>query len=296
MAEAIDRRGCFKEAEEEYRKILADCERIQGEDDQDTSLARCDLAVFLTRRGRLAEAESLHREALRARKQTNPRELSAPWSMHCLAETLRRQGKYDEARKLHLEGLQNSRTQGKRDVEIRFLSMMARLFEDMGDHDVAQNHLDRAIAITTEPFRNRPHPFNAKAQLDKGCFFNRHKRYSEAEPLLREALEGFDNITPRHYHRFVAASALGQALAGLGQYEAAEQLLLKGHDGLKAIPYAYFADEGTAAIERLVKLYELRDQKRDQCEYWQNELADLQAIKSAMANGDSSLLPVPPEK
>ena len=108
---------------------------------------------------------------------------------------------------------------------------------------------------------------------------------------MREALEILEESTPRHFDRFVAASALGAALAGQGMFEEAETFLLEGHEGLKRIPFAYYADEGPAAVERLVKLYELWGQKPDRVAAWQAKLADLQAIKAAMAKGDYSLLP-----
>jgi len=298
LAEAIDRTGKYEEAEEEYREVLSECERILGPADQDICFARFDLAVFLTKRGRLSEAERFHREALRARKQACPGDQSIPWSMHCLAETLRLQGqeKYDEARELHWEGLQESRNQGNQELQFRFLGTVARLFEDMDDHDEAENYLDRAIAITKDLYSDQLHPRNAKARLDKGCFLNRQRRYNEAATLLSEALEIFKNTTPKHYNRYVAASAYGEALAGQDEYESAETHLLDGHDGLVAISYAYYADEGTAAIERLITLYQLWDENSNRAALWQDKLDDHREIKDAMARGDYSLLPVPPEE
>jgi len=294
LTEAIDRTGRLKDAEQEYREVLKECEKHLDENDQDTSLARCNLAVFLTRRGRLAEAESLHRDSLRARVQACPGDQSVPWSKHCLAETLRRRGNYEEARNLHREGLRESEAQANSDMISRFLDEVARLFEDMEDHGEAERYLDYAIEITSEVFRNRPHPRIAKVRLDKGCYLNRQRRYDEAKELLRMALDIFKNTTPKHYNCFVTASALGMTRAGQGRFEEAEKLLLDAHEGLERIHCAYYADEGPAAVERLVKLYELW-KRPDQAEQWQTKLARLQEIKEEMARGDYSHLPTPPE-
>jgi len=64
------------------------------------------------------------------------------------------------------------------------------------------------------------------------------------------------------------------ARAGLGHFEEAESMLLESYDMLKGIPYAYYAGEGEAALERLIKLYELWG-RQEEVEEWCSDLDDL---------------------
>jgi len=277
LAEAIDRRGDFERAERAYRKVLKDCREFLGNSDGYTALAMCDLAVFLTRRGRFEEALSFHRTALDARQQSEPGDMSLQWSMHSLAETLRCKGEFEESKRLHLKALAQSKNRsGEMSLDYaRFLDELGLLFEDMGDSVEAEKHFHRAVEINMERHSGRRHPCTAEANLDLGCYLNRQRRFQEAEVLLQEVLAVFEDFIPKHYNRFVAASALGMALLGQGKFEEAETLLLEGQEGLAEIPYAYYTDEGPAAIERLVRLYELWN-KPDEAAIWQAKLETLQ--------------------
>ncbi|MGH9661961.1 MAG: tetratricopeptide repeat protein, partial [Bryobacteraceae bacterium] len=59
-------------------------------------------------------------------------------------------------------------------------------------------------------------------------------RYAEAEPLLREALDGQRNKSPDTWRRYYTESLLGACLTGLGKYAEAEQLLVAGYKGVLA--------------------------------------------------------------
>ena len=59
-------------------------------------------------------------------------------------------------------------------------------------------------------------------------------RWSEAEPLLREALAIREKATPDDWRRYDAMSLLGGALLGQGRYAEAEPLVVAGYEGMKA--------------------------------------------------------------
>jgi len=59
-------------------------------------------------------------------------------------------------------------------------------------------------------------------------------RYVEAEPLLREALDGQRKTGPDTWRRYYTESLLGACLTGLGKYAEAEQILLSGYKGVLA--------------------------------------------------------------
>jgi eukaryotic-like serine/threonine-protein kinase len=58
------------------------------------------------------------------------------------------------------------------------------------------------------------------------------QKYTEAELLLREAVESRGKTTLDSWERYQAHSLLGASLAGQKKYAAAEPLLLSGYQGL----------------------------------------------------------------
>ena len=59
-------------------------------------------------------------------------------------------------------------------------------------------------------------------------------RWSEAEPLLREAVMIRERATPDDWQRYDATSLLGGSLLGQGRYVEAEPLIVAGYEGIKA--------------------------------------------------------------
>jgi len=56
--------------------------------------------------------------------------------------------------------------------------------------------------------------------------------YSEAEKLLREALQTRQQKSPDAWERYYTESMLGASLSGLGQYSEARPLLTSGYEGM----------------------------------------------------------------
>ena len=84
-------------------------------------------------------------------------------------------------------------------------------------------------------------------------------RWSEAEPLLREALAIREKATPDDWARYDAMSLLGAALLGQGRYAEAEPLIVAGYEGMKAREARIIVPERPRlreAAERVIRLYE----------------------------------------
>jgi hypothetical protein len=92
------------------------------------------------------------------------------------------------------------------------------------------------------------------------------KKWTDAEPLLRECLAIREKTQPDVWSTFNTKSLLGGALLGQKKYADAEPLLLAGYEGMKQreakIP-AQHKIRLTEALERLVQLYEALDKKAD---------------------------------
>jgi hypothetical protein len=99
-------------------------------------------------------------------------------------------------------------------------------------------------------------------------------RWSEAEPLLREALAIQEKTAPDDWERFDTMSLLGGALLGQGRYAEAEPMVVPGYEGIKAretkIPVPQHSRLCEAA-ERVIGLFEEWNQP-DQAAAWKAKL------------------------
>src|SRR5262249_9587814 len=103
------------------------------------------------------------------------------------------------------------------------------------------------------------------------------KKWGQAEPLLRESLAIREKKQPDDWSTFNSQSMLGGSLLGQKKYAEAEQMLLKGYEGLKkreGIPRI------PQALDRLVELYTATN-KPDEAKKWRAERAKALATAAA---------------
>jgi hypothetical protein len=98
------------------------------------------------------------------------------------------------------------------------------------------------------------------------------RKYTEAESLLREAMNGSGNQNTQIWDTFDRQSLLGASLLGQGKYAEAEPLLIAGYEGLRKLNPAISVDSNLPqAGERLVQLYTAWG-KPDQAGEWRRNL------------------------
>ena len=101
------------------------------------------------------------------------------------------------------------------------------------------------------------------------------KQWKKAEPLLRKCLAVRKRIPMDTWPQYYTASALGEALAGLGRFAEAEPLVLSGYEGVEARKetigrrQAYYVGE---TARRVVWLYEVW-KKPEKAAEWRAKLA-----------------------
>jgi hypothetical protein len=118
------------------------------------------------------------------------------------------------------------------------------------------------------------------AQIGGGLL--EQKKWTEAEPLLRECLAIREQTQPDVWSTFNTKSLLGGALLGQKNHADAEPLLLSGYEGMKqrekTIP-----EQGKIrlpeAVERLVQLYEATG-KTDEAAKWRKELDEIKTPRN----------------
>ncbi len=107
-----------------------------------------------------------------------------------------------------------------------------------------------------------------------GTSLVQQKKWTDAEPLLRECLALREKTQPDNWSTFNTKSLLGGVLLGQKKYTDAEPLLLSGYEGLKqrekTIP-----PQGQIrlpdALERLIQFYQVTN-KPDEVAKWSKEL------------------------
>jgi len=148
--------------------------------------------------------------------------------------------------------------------------------------------IEQSEALMTEALehcRKRDNEMTDFALNELGAIRQVQKRYSEAEPLLRECLAIREKKAPDTWRRFATLTLLGDAVLGQEKYAEAEPLLLQGYEGLKQraaqVP-AHHKRRLLEALERLVQLYDAWG-KPEEAAKWRKEL---QAVRPA-GKGDS---------
>src|SRR5262249_51925778 len=103
------------------------------------------------------------------------------------------------------------------------------------------------------------------------------KKWSEAEPYLRECVANWAKAPAYGWWKFEAQSLLGEALLGQKKYAEAEPLLLKGYEGMKergrTQPWVPLDKRRLAeALDRLIELYTATN-RPDEARKWRAERA-----------------------
>ena len=84
-------------------------------------------------------------------------------------------------------------------------------------------------------------------------------RWSEAEPLLHEALVIHEKLASDGWERFATMSLLGGSLLGQGRCDLADPLIVAGYEGLKAreakipVPERFHLREAGESVVRSVR-------------------------------------------
>jgi tetratricopeptide (TPR) repeat protein len=245
------------------REALAIRRKVLGPEHPEITDANETLATALELRGEHREAESLLRDALALSQRIfGEVNLHTARLQHSLAFVLWKEGKYAEAAPHFRLAVTNiPKTYGPTYRGGRLsVANLAHNLNGLGDHRAAESTAREALAA----YRQVPSDELVVSPLVAlGDALAAQGRYSEAEPLLREARATAEKNTPVRYPWLK-----GQALSSLGAVSAArheadaEQLLLDGYESLhaaKSTPPPLLR----ASITRLVAFYTAAGKRQD---------------------------------
>ncbi len=244
LAALLDREGKFSQAEVLYRQVLEVKKRVLGEEHPSTLTSLSGLSVLYRNEGRYPEAEALGKSLVEIRRRVSgDRHRDTLMSTAGLGLVYLAEGKYDEAEAIFNSVLESERqTLGEHSPET--LTTMLSLAELYYRRD----QLDRAASVAGEVLKLAtaagPNATMVRGgQVTLGQIKLRQHLYSQAEPLLRHAVDSYRASKAETWGRYAAECELGASLAGLGRDAEANPLLANGYEQLlkrrDSIPFDY---------------------------------------------------------
>jgi serine/threonine protein kinase len=276
--------GRTTEAIRLHEQNLKQYEAKLGPDHPSTLTSRNNLAQTYREAGRNTDAIRLHEQNLkRCEAKLGIDHPDTLLSMANLGEAYRDANRIKEALALLETVIERGR---KRSGGLPALvswapGALAETYERAGRFAKAESIFRDACKLSEQKFGSDDRR-TASAFAQLGVNLLKQKKYSEAEPLLRQCLTIRVNKQPDAWTTFNTRSTLGEALMGQKKYTEAQTMLLQGYQGMKQrqdkIPAAYRQLRLSEALERLVRLYEATDQKEKAAD-WQKKLDEAKAAK-----------------
>jgi tetratricopeptide (TPR) repeat protein/tRNA A-37 threonylcarbamoyl transferase component Bud32 len=283
LAAAYTRVGRAADAVKLHEATLKMCESKLGPDHPNTLVCLASLASAYRLAGQIDRAIPIYEQTLkRFRAKAGPDHPHTLTTAQLLADAYNATGQHDQAIALFEEALEGFRTNAGPHNPNTLATEHA-----LAGAYVAVGHLAKAeMLLRDEVDGSRKQfgpadPRTATAMTGLGSHLIRQRKWSEGEPILREALAIRQQTEPDEWSTFNTRSILGENLLGQKKFAEAEPLVLSGYEGMKAreaqIP-SVAKRRMSEAAQRIVQLYDAWA-KPDQSTVWKLKLglADLPA-------------------
>jgi tetratricopeptide (TPR) repeat protein len=267
LAWALQGLDKYEEAEKLQRESLALRRRLQGEAHPEVAVDINNLAFTLQTRGAYREAESLYRESLAMNiKLLGENHPEVAFNENNLAWLLYRRGDLDGAIRLMRRVLESRRRSlGAEHPDVAGAAAnLALWLTDLGDYEEAAALVGESLAIRIAAL-GPEHPQVAGSLTVQANLLLATGRYDEAIAISTEAQRILRIGLPEdHWQVAAAVNTEGAARARLGQYAAAEKLLLKSLQGLAGSALPGIEARGR---QRLAELYAAWGRPADAARY-----------------------------
>jgi tetratricopeptide (TPR) repeat protein len=256
--------GKLEDAVPLYIEVLNFNKAKLGPEDPATIQTADTLGFIYWRMGQFEKAIPLYKDVVKYRQaKKDPRTLN---TIQMLGLTYRDAGRLKEAIAVFEE------------AAAKAPGMMANLLDV---YALAGEHA-RVIAVCQKELavvrKSRPKDTYTQADLlaRLGRAYLAQKKWSEAEPHLRECATIRKKNQPDDWMMFDAQSLLGGSLLGQKKYAEAEPLLLKGYEGLKQRKNSIPKGSETCLLEAIDRLIELTmaTNQPDEAKKWRAERAN----------------------
>ncbi len=282
LAEAYGAARRFREALPWQEEALRLRKASLGAGHADTIFSMNDLAFNHRIAGRLSEAIPLLEEALRlARASLGTEHFLTVRTTFNLANAYAESGRASEAIPLLEHAVKFS-------SNLESIRELAYVYRQTGKFNLAEpRYREYVNERRKETTTNRIDLARGLGSLGE-CLLLEEK-YPEAEAVLRESLQIYNQQEPTTWERFKISSRLGMALFGQKKYGEAEPLVLEGYQGVKDGKSRSRGDRDArkAAGERIVQLY-AKWGKPDLASVWKRKLSASVTLDQYERTGDWS--------
>ena len=242
-------------AEPLYQEALEMKRKMLGDAHPELAAGLNNLAFVLETKGDYRGAEQAYRESLAMNlKLLGPSHPEIALVMSNLAFVLDEKGDRRAAIRLQRQSLEMSRHElGSEHPDVAGgAANLAYWLISTGEYAEAERLLDESLAIRRKAL-GPEHPQVASTLTVRANLLVAEKRYAEARDVARDALRILAvHVPDEHWQVAMARNAEGAALTGLGQYAAAEKLLLASLPRLSGSPIPDLSRSGRL---RLTELY-----------------------------------------
>jgi CHAT domain-containing protein/Tfp pilus assembly protein PilF len=226
-------RGRYNDAAPLQEQLYGIADRLLPPDHPYRADAICELAVSYQKVNRLAEAETLFRQALAMMERTiGPNDPRTGAVANNLGTLLLARGRHAEAEAIFMRVLATDEAvleAGDTSLAID-LNNLARAKMEQGHYLEAKPLLERALEIECKAHGECHHEV-AIALDNLAALQQELGRYREAEKLRRKALAVFKaTLGPNHPETAACLDSLAEIERALGQYDAAERDLTEVYD------------------------------------------------------------------
>jgi eukaryotic-like serine/threonine-protein kinase len=230
LAMVLSREAKYEEAEELLKKVIGIRRRVLGAEHPNTLMSLNGLGQLYQMEGKYSEAEPRLQAVLEARRhamgEEHPDTLG---SMTDLGLLYLYEGKYTAAEPLMTHAAETSTSVlGEDNPETqRYLGNLGRLYLREGKLKPSRAALERLLKARERTY-GPDSPFTVSTQALLGEVRLRQGAYSEANPLLRAAVEYYRRHgvgTSMTWRRYYAEWLLGASLTGPGRNAEGEALL-----------------------------------------------------------------------
>jgi serine/threonine protein kinase/Tfp pilus assembly protein PilF len=234
LANVYDGEGKYAQSVELHSQEVEISRRVWGPEHPHTLLAMNNLACALADEGRFAEAETILDQALEIQRRVlGPEHPQTLLSAHNLGWVYILEGRYGLAEPLVTQTLEIRRRVLGPDhsLTLSTLGNLAYLYQRQGNYPKAESIASQVLAIDR---RLANESDTAAAAVDLALAYESLGKFTEAEPLAREAFTSDQKARPDDWQTFRAESVLGASLVGQKKFNQAEPLLVEGYHGMEA--------------------------------------------------------------
>jgi eukaryotic-like serine/threonine-protein kinase len=272
LIDAYRKAGQAKQALPLLEEKLAATKANLGPDDPETLSVLQVLATTYREANQPDKSVPLFEDVLKRREAKFGRQdLATQRTVATLGVAYKDVGRLKEAIQL----LEEAHQAAKRFPELRWVDgPLIDAYQKAGENAKLADLLQEQLA---EARKTRPKDSSELGGMlaQIGLSLLQQKKWTEAEPLLRECLAIREKTQPVVWSTFNTQSLLGGALLGQKKFAEAEPLLLKGYEGMKQREKTIPPQAGTRIPEALDRLIELSTatNKPDDVKKWQAERA-----------------------